>query len=297
VELREENSTRLGLDWDAWKRNVGGQFTITGNTFEGSDGFVRLDSLLSLDASILANFLNYTVQTGNARLLQRSRLNASNLEPAVISDVKRVPYQEYVRTERAQTILTETNPKVDSFQEYDPDDELATAKAPRVVTIVPPVHNRLTTLNSDEEGLLIRIQPVIGLETVTAKIDIDLNTVTGFDRNDRPIVTEQKLANLFTLHNGKQILLGTLERQTVVDARRGIPGLKSIPVLKYLFSVEAQRVERSRVFILATPRFSNVGFSAKTIADLRNNVPALSIVDRDVVLDDGKLIEPAQLAK
>lgn len=286
IEVREDDAAKLGVDWDAWKRSIGGQLGLTANQFEGGDNFARLDSLLTLDANVLANFLNYTTQTGNARLVQRSRLNASNLEPAVISDLKRVPFYDYQRTERSPAVVTEQNPRVDSYGTYDGGER---AEAPRVVTIVPPVNNRLERIGEEREGLLIVIQPVIGVEAVTAKIDIALNTVTGFDRQERPIVTEQTLENLFTLQNEKRILLGTLERQSIINGRRGIPGLKEIPVAKYLFSVESRRSERSRLFILATPRFSNLGFEARTLAELRRNVPAIKFEERDIVLEDNGL--------
>jgi type II secretory pathway component GspD/PulD (secretin) len=288
IELRESDASRLGLDWDAWKRSIGGQFALTTNQFEGGESFARLDTLLTLDATVLANFLNYTVQSGTARLVQRSRLNASNLEPALISDSRRVTFHDYQRTERTAAVLTEQNPRVDSFTEYGPDEPPATA--PRVVTTVAPVHNRLVPISEEHEGLSIRIQPVIGTETVTATIDIALNTLNGYDRVDRPIVTVQRLQNLFTLHNGEQILLGTLERNTLVTARRGIPGLKDIPVLQYLFSVESQRTERGRLFILATPTFSNVRLSASTLSELNEGTPALTITPRSTpTLEDGRL--------
>lgn len=264
LEIREDDVKKVGLDWDAWKRSIGGQFSVTATQFENRDNFVRLDSLLTLDANVLANFLNYTVQTGNAKLLQRSRMNASNLEPAVISDVKRVPYYDYIRSERNASVLVESNPNVDTYEKYD-EDEPRSFGFPRVLAITPPVTNVLKDLSSEEEGLLIVIQPNITTESVSAEISIALNTVTGLDQQNRPILTEQNLANRFTLQNKNQLLLGTLERETEVDSRRGIPGLKDLPVLKYVFGVESSQKSRSRVFILATPTFSNVSFNAIAI--------------------------------
>ncbi len=284
VEVREDDAGKVGLDWDAWKRTVGGQFDVTGNYFEGGDQFVRLDTLMTIDAAALASFLNYTVQTGNAELVQRSRINASNLKPAVISDRKRVPYVDYVRSERSPDLLTETNRRVDAYEEADADDP--DLNNYRVVSIVPSVTNRLEDLGSDEEGIYIAIQPVIGTESVTADIDISVNSVTGYDSLGRPMVTEQDLTNQFTLQDGRQILLGTLERETSVETRSGIPGLRDIAVLKYLFSVKTTRAESSRLFILATPTFSATGYDAKTI-DEQKTTPTLRIVERDVVLDDG----------
>jgi len=289
IEVREDNMGKVGLDWDAWKRTIGGQFALTANQFEGGEGFARLDTLLTLDAAALANFLNYTVESGNANMLQRSRLNASNLEAAVISDLRRIPYFDQVRTERTPAVVTEVNPRADSAGTRDEDEPATTA--PRVVTIVPPVTNRITDLSSEEEGLLISIEPIITTDSVQAEIDVAMNTVTGYDRLDRPVVTEQNLTNRVTLQDQAQLLLGTLERQRTVEARRGIPGLKDLPVLKYLFGVETRRTERSRLFILATPRFSNVTFDARSLEDL-DSTPTLTIRESDPVLNDGVMVVP-----
>jgi len=282
IEIREENSGKLGLDWDAWKSMVGGQIGLTATSLEGGESFARVDTLLSLDANVLAAFLNYTVQTGTARLAQRSRLNASNLQPAVISDARHVPVYGYQRSTRDPKILTEANPRVDAGNVYD-DNEAA---SPRTVTIVPPVENRLVDLSDDEAGLLIAIRPVIGTETVSANINVSMNTVTGFDDQGRPLLSRQSLENLFTLHDGKELLLGTLEREMATRQRRGIPLLMSVPVLKYLVSVEATSRQKSRLFLLATPRFSSVRYGAPTMAASESE-GLLNITDRPVELEDG----------
>jgi len=71
-----------------------------------------------------------------------------------------------------------------------------------------------------------------------------------------------------------------LERETSVQGRRGTPGLKDIPVFKYIFSLEIRAQKRSRLFIPATPVFSNVAFNTK------------SIEDREVQFDDDQMGSP-----
>lgn len=276
IELRESDTARVGLDWDAWKRSIGGQIGFTSTQLEGGSSFHRIDSLLTLDANVLANFLNYTVQSGTGRLVQRSRLNASNLEPAIISETKRVPHYDYSRSERTPVVLTE------STNDYPGE---------RVVAIAAPSHNRLVDISPGHEGIAIAIQPLIGTQTVTASIEIVVNTFIGFDQLNKPLLAEQKLQNRVTLQDGRQILLGTLERETRVDGRRGIPFLRDIPVLKYLFSVENQRSERSRLFLIANPTFSNVGYDAQSIADTPGR-PVLRLAERSVDLQlDRDLME------
>ena len=129
-------------------------------------------------------------------------------------------------------------------------------------------------------GLRVSMQPVIATESAAAQIGIAMNTLTGFGKQDRPILAEQNLTNRFTLQNQGQRLPGTLERETSVQGRRGTPGLKDIPVFKYIFSLEIRAQKRSRLFIPATPVFSNVAFNTK------------SIEDREVQFDDDQMGSP-----
>jgi type II secretory pathway component GspD/PulD (secretin) len=280
IEVREDDSAKLGLDWDAWKRTIGGQFAFSGNAFEGGDRFGRLDTLLTLDANVLANFLNYTVQSGNARLMQRSKISASNLRPALLTDSKRVPSIEYERSTQTASVLTEPNRLVDAAEKSDEPNNVT---GQRVVTITPPVTNRLVDLGEDEEGISILIEPVIAVESVRTNIEIAMNTVTGYDLLGRPIVTQQSLSNQFTLNDEETLLLGSLERELAVEVESGIPFLKDIPVLKFLFATNRTEKQRSRIFIVATPKFDSVQYDAMTLQEL-DSKPSLRMGTREVPL-------------
>lgn len=275
IEARQDDTRKLGLDWDAWKRSLGGQFTFTGNIFEGGSRYARLDSLLTLDASTLADFLNYAAQRGSARIVKRSRLTASNLKPAVIYETRHIPAYDYVSRDKAAGVVTESNTETNGT---------------RTAAIVPPTSSQKTDLGQDDEGLYVKIQPVIGTESVLASVNIEVNTLSGYDPQDRPLVSRQALNNEFTLQNGQTLLLGTIEREQWVDSRRGIPGLKDIPGVQYLFSVESRQKTTSRVFLLATPKLSNVSYGAATIGDLVSQ-PPLNIKPAEAAIDDGKARE------
>lgn len=277
-ELQESDVRKIGLDWDAWKRSLGGSIGATGNLFEGLDKFARLDALLVLDASTLADFLNYTTQNGHARVLKRARITATNLQPAIISENRRVPFVTYERTERnlPNYVIEEKNVTTDASGEIDPGEE--PVEGPRVVAIVPPVNSRRVDRGTDSEGLEIFIQPVIGADAITADIDVTLGTADDVDSLDRPIVTTQRVQNQVTLVNGQELLLGTLEREHTVKATRGIPGLKDIPYVGKAFGVEVSHKDSGRLFVLATPSFPNFIYGARDILELKTR-PVLETSD------------------
>lgn len=265
VEVQEEDGGKLGLDWEAWKRSFGGQASYNFNIFEAGQ-FSRLDGLLTLDARILADFLNYATQKGHARMLHRANLSASNNEPAELSSSRRVPFIDYDASTQMPTLLEEENPEAGAADsENDP--------SPRVVAVVPPIRYRRADLGDDVEGIAVSIRPIVGTEMVRADVDISLNTLNGFDALDRPIVAEHDVRNSVTLSDGEPVLLGSIERESEARYRRGIPGLKDLAYVGRLFGVEGMRMSRSRIFIVATPEFSHVRFEAKALTDLETTEP------------------------
>ena len=257
LEVRENDAGKLGLDWEAWKRSLGGQTGMTGNFFEGGKQFARLDWLLTLDARTLAEFLNYAVQTDTVNFVKRAKVTADNLTPAVISSYKRIPSMSYHRTDHGAGILTENNPRVDSAREVSRNDSDYPLGDPRVVSIQPSSHFTRQDSGMDLEGLSIAIQPVIGTDMVTAQIEIVADNLVGFDQLDQPIVERQEFRSVITLQDLQTLHIGTMERQVTVEYDRGIPGLRSIPGLKWLFNIKGERIETSQLYIIATPCYCN----------------------------------------
>lgn len=273
VEIEEDNASRLGLDWDAWKNALGGQLGLTANRFEGGEGFARLDALLTLDAQALASFLNYTTQTGTGKVVTRTRITASNNQPGVVSSLRRVARHAYVTTLQDPKVLTEKSPGVTAVQ-TDP----AAAAGERTVLIKPATQSFLTNPSAGmmqpgasaldpsrltgekAEGIYLIVQPTIGTDMVTAAIRVVVNSLSGYTKLDEPILSERLLDTMVTLKDKEAFSLGGIDKETSLNVRRGIPLLKSIPGIQYLFSVESQVHRRSKVFLVLTPTFKNQVF-------------------------------------
>ncbi|MFH0795013.1 MAG: hypothetical protein V2A74_13380 [bacterium] len=270
VEIDKDKEARLGLDWDSWKRALGGQFEFTGNRFEGGDSFARLDALVVVDAGMLASFLNYTVQNGTGEVRTRTNVTASNNRAAIVSSLKRIPSFGYTTFINAPAELTEATPGVTASGE-----DSSGAVGSRPVVIMPPTLSLLGQTSVDSaspgassvdpsllvgekaEGIYLRIQPTIGTETVTADVRVVVNSLAGYTKLDAPIISERLITTTVALDDEKPFSLGGLEKETTVKVRRGIPGLRDLPWVKYLFSVEAETTEQSKIYIVVTPRVRN----------------------------------------
>ena len=295
VELEEDDVDKLGLDWDSWKRALGGQFDFTGNQFEGGDTFYRIDGLVTVDAGVLASFLNFTVQSGTGKVVTRTTVTASNNRAGVVSSLKRRPSYGYSTVFQAPSELTENTPGVSAVGENRNGPF-----SPRPVTIVANTTSLKANTSAGvarpgssamdpswqagekSEGIFLAILPVIGTEMVTAEIRLVVNSLAGFTALDEPIISERLMDSMVTLRDGQPFSLGGLDKETSNHTRRGIPLLKDIPIISPLFSVEQEVKSRSKVFVVVTPKFKNqVLFSCPSLTSSNPEFTPVVVVNDD----------------
>ena len=89
-------------------------------------------------------------------------------------------------------------------------------------------------------GVNIDITPRVhaGRE-VSLKLTMDVSAVTSYvsiGGISQPVIGQRKIEHEIRLKDGEVNLLGGMMEDTQTKALNGIPGLASIPILKYLFS-------------------------------------------------------------
>src|ERR1700686_2281620 len=104
-------------------------------------------------------------------------------------------------------------------------------------------------------GVNIDITPRVhaGRE-VSLKMSLDVSAVTShvsIGGIDQPVIGQRKIEHEIRLKDGEVNLLGGMMEDTQTRALNGIPGLASIPLLKYLFSEkDTEHSENEIVFVL-----------------------------------------------
>lgn len=97
-------------------------------------------------------------------------------------------------------------------------------------------------------GLKIDIKPLI----LNNKIDFDLNISIEdiIDNNSlTPKTTKKTLSGSYTLYKNQILILSGINKNTEYDTRVGIPLLKEIPILKYLFSAKTKHNLKTTLLI------------------------------------------------
>src|SRR6202163_3843741 len=204
--------------------------TGTTNTTSGtsSQNTINLNSLANLNATDFQVTIPQATATAllsdsNTRIVQNPQIRALDGQKATLKIGDRVP----VATGSFQPGIggVGINPLVNTqFQYLDVGVN---------IDITPRVH----------AGREISLKMSLDVSAVTSHVSIG-----GIDQ---PVIGQRKIEHEIRLKDGEVNLLGGMLEDTQTRALSGIPGLASIPILKYLFSqTNTDHAENEIVFVL-----------------------------------------------
>lgn len=104
----------------------------------------------------------------------------------------------------------------------------------------------------EEIGTLLRVTPHITSENRILMNLVPERSTYEFDANGI-IINTSNAETAVLVENGQTAVIGGLTTQDVTNSRTGIPVLKDIPGLGYLFSYSRKRVENRDLLIFVTP--------------------------------------------
>jgi general secretion pathway protein D len=204
----------------------GGSGTVTSST--GTANSINLNSLASLTATDFQVTIPPATATAllsdtNTKIIQNPQIRALDGQKATLKIGDRVPVA------------------TGSFQ-------------PGIggVGINPLVNTQFQYL---DVGVNIDITPRVhaGRE-VSLKLSLDVSAVTSYVNIggiSQPVIGQRKIEHEIRLKDGEVNLLGGIMEDQQTKALTGIPGLASIPILKYLFSqTNTDHQENEIVFVL-----------------------------------------------
>lgn len=135
-----------------------------------------------------------------------------------------------------------------------------------VGTIVPiPIYayskesgtQTITGYESLEIGIKLIVTPNINERnyiTLSIKPSVDEITAWTGPNNERPIVSTRSAETKVMIRDGQTLAMGGLISEKKIKSRRGIPILKDIPIICFLFSKKEDTIDRTELLIFITPR-------------------------------------------
>ncbi|MEA3506572.1 MAG: AMIN domain-containing protein [Elusimicrobiota bacterium] len=110
------------------------------------------------------------------------------------------------------------------------------------------------TIEFIKEGVDLKVTPVVsaGNDQISLKVDVSVSELIGF-RADNPITSERSANTEVTVESGKTVIIGGLIRERTTESDSGVPLLKDIPLLGYLFKNKNSSTERTELLIFLSP--------------------------------------------
>ena len=140
------------------------------------------------------------------------------------------------------------------------------------------------TVEYKDAGIILTVTPRIGEQgTVALDVKQEVNDVgEQVPPTNSPEFRKREAETSVVLLNNQTLVLGGLIQNRRSVVKSGIPFLYRVPVVGYLFSTTTERVEKTELILLITPRVVGTAIDAARVTDqMRNLTPEL----RDSIKD------------
>ncbi len=127
----------------------------------------------------------------------------------------------------------------------------------------------VTSVQYRDTGSTLKVKPHInegGL--VSLEITQELSFQTGTGVQDNPIISNRTAETNVVVQDGQTVIIGGLIRETKDSSQTGVPVLKDIPILGYLFGATETSVNRTELIVLITPHVVRTPDESSKITDL-----------------------------
>jgi general secretion pathway protein D len=126
------------------------------------------------------------------------------------------------------------------------------------------------TVEYKDAGIILTVTPRIGEQgTVALDVKQEVNEVGANEPPpiNSPRFTKREAETSVVLLNNQTLVLGGLIQNRRTKIRIGIPFLNRVPILGYLFGSTEERVERTELILLITPRTVGTPLDANRVTD------------------------------
>ena len=147
-------------------------------------------------------------------------------------------------------------------------------------------------------GIDLEVTPQInseGLVVMDISQDVEqLGPTTEIDGNAVPTTTQRTAVSTVSVKDRDTIILGGFISNTKSKSHSGVPGLKDIPLLGYLFRSSSDSIQRVELIVLIRSTVLPTPDKAAAFAtEMRNTMPGLKQAEYDARVDENKRLKRA----
>ncbi len=244
LEVNLDKSRKTGIDWRTLTgTDVESSLHAVGNGPTGEDYFQFV-----LDSTKLAGTLDALEEYGDIKTLSKPRITTLNNQKAVVRVVREDVYYEA---------------------------QVAPAVVSNGVATEPVVSY---TPRSFSIGVILDVTPQVGADgMITLNVHPTISDVVGVavspNADQAPILSIRELDTVGKVQAGQTLVIAGLMSQRNQTARSGIPLLKDIPLLGYLFGSTSVRENDVELVMLLTPVLLHGGESDPLAVTVEQEIP------------------------
>jgi hypothetical protein len=111
----------------------------------------------------------------------------------------------------------------------------------------------IETLPSGAFGFVLSVKPQICQDSTNLVVTINNSSLIGWKSNGEPRIAQNNTINTEIMlgNQGNRFVIGGIEKETVVSSVTGVPFLRELPGLGWLFSTESESTKKSQLVVVA----------------------------------------------
>ncbi len=254
LEVYAENDDKLGIDFQSWKNNDGADFFSAGgryrnnwaSTFAGgvnTSGSSRTD-FFNFNPKWNSKYLDFLTATGKAKVLTYGVLLAKNRANSKLQVNSGLFYDDVSKTIAGETLNEKIPEGVPKVPGVGGDFYIQNGKA----QITKPDSSFRFDLD---------ITPVVTAKSTTLTLSTASISLIGWNGDGTPRLSRSSFNTEVQVGNsGKDFVIGGIQKAQVVRSVSGLPFLKDLPVLGWLFSTEVEATKRSQLVLIARAEYA-----------------------------------------
>jgi len=263
AEITLTDDTRLGIDWAIRE----GKFTL--GSVSQALGTGSSTTTLGLPASAFRGAASlfgpaaqgltaFTFNTGQFFVLLNTLASLNKVN--IVSN----PHVLTSENKKAVINVSTSVPVITSQQTTTTSPVIAGGS-----TTTSTIGGTNQTVEYRDAGVILTVTPRIG-ERGTVALDVkqEVNDIgAAVPPTGSPSFIKREAETSVVLLNNQTLVLGGLIKDKVTSDDRGIPFLKDIPLLGYVFGFKERKVEKTELILLITPRVIGTALDAARITE------------------------------
>ena len=267
-ELTSENDDKMGLDFQSWKNNAGMNFFSAGGRYRSNweaaySGATMPFQTFGNERTSFFNFnprwntryLDFLAAKGKAKIVHTGVLVIRNNYPATLERTTRIFYPD--KTVAANGSVNTPDLGIAAYR-------LLSDLVGKLVTNdigVAKATQESPKVASTSFGFEMKVDNA-SVNLLETRFDVSLSNTSllGFQSDGTPRISSKNVVTqtVSLPHSSGSFIIGSLTKEELTTSKTGIPYLKDIPLLGYLFSTQSTSRKHSRLVVAGRCSFAAV---------------------------------------